>query len=255
MALPALIKALSKFTGGITPYRGQASPKNALPGFVWDQTSRDLTQGIPGATAERSMGHFMGNPEPNFSYQFQGGEGAAGQGLRNVGDITRRFDQDAGFLSEEVARGTPNARPGMEVTFPPGQGYEDRLPAMLSGDAVGMTMHRGPQGPNRMTAQVVPEFDMYETPMLRDLIADENALTKHMAKQDANMDNLVRQLAQDKGLEARKTYNRTHVMHKRDSGGYEAFADPEVMRQENLIESLNRNYYERTGLRQPGPIR
>lgn len=237
-----------QFSGGITPYRDNPQPGPS----DWTYAKGTLEGGIPGAQAQPSMGHFAGDPEPAFDYRFAGGESDALRGIRNVGDVTRHYDQDAGFLTENVPLGTPGARHGLEVDFPPGKGYDTSIPDMLQNDYVGLTVQRGPQGANRIVSQDMPEFA--NTPSdLWELISRPTALRAQQSRAKADMNNLV-EMFQKQGLDARMTANRTHVIAKQEGGGYRPMESPKTIRNESLVEALQRNYYERTGRRYPGPL-
>ncbi len=243
-------KKPKQFTGGITPHR-----ENPVPGASdWEYSQSTLEGGIPGSSAQKSEGYFTGYQEPTFDYRFTGGEEEARRGLRNVGDVTRHYDQDAGFLSESVAPGSRNARPGFEVDFPPGQGYEKRIPEMLENNYVGLTTQLGPNGANRIVSQDIPEFATEgDSAALWDLISQPGALQAQQSQATSDIADLV-DMFQNMGLDARPTASRTHVISKQDAGGYRRMEKPEIMRAESLPEALQRNYFERTGRRYPGPI-
>lgn len=238
----------SDFTGGITPY-----VDSPLPQFVWDQTGKDLREGVPSSTTNRSTGYFAGHPEPNIDYRGRGGPGEVAQAIGNVGDVTMRNKQMAGFLSMPAQPGDLAARPGFEVDFPLNQGYESSLPNLLGEDYVGLTVqNRGSHG--RIVSQDIPEF-ANDPAGIWDLISQPSKLKQHRLDAQDTMDEIVSRLNLDRALQARPTQNRTMVMSKGEEGGYQPFASPEAMMgEQTLEEQLIRNYFERTGRRGPGPV-
>ncbi len=229
-------------TGGITPYR-----KDPIPGDAeWADAAQMLQRGLPDVQTQRSAGYFRGDIEPTFDMR---GMGDQRQAISNVGDVTRKYDQDAGFLSVPGMPGEPNIRHGLEIDFPPGQGFETRIPEMLKDEYMGLTVHKGPQGANRITSQDVPEFSFEDVAALRDRIDNPIDQILHDLGARKSMRDMAKQFDEIPGLSARPTLNRTSVMHKLDEGGHMPFADPETMVNETMQDALRRNYYERTGQR------